>query len=412
MLMLIKPSNIAVLRGDGAEYQVYASNLLQHGVFSAALHVPYYPSVVRSPGYPLFLAAIESVAGSRPIAVQAIQFAVLAALAILVGFAGRATTNPMAGTFAGVMAVTYIPLIWFTPRYLTEILASFLVAVMVILMLLARRSDRLVMYAGSGFALAALSYVRPEFLLMVVPIALILVLNRRGSWRSRSRWGACLAFTGAVAIAIAPWMIRNTSVTGGRVLPMAASSGSDLFASADQYEGLITYKFTLNDWHRYSAQIAAIAPTPVQDLNARGQVRVDDRLRSAAVRAFESLSVGQIVRSLPKRLAYLWGTADSQLVGKSSNLAHRLAQLQYALVVLLGVLGVLIRRRRLLDDWPLWISAAYLTLIHLVAHVEIRYTLPARPMLMIYSAVGIYAFPGLLRRQASSRSVRASVRTR
>lgn len=59
-------------------------------------------------------------------------------------------------------------------------------------------------------------------------------------------------------------------------------------------------------------------------------------------------------------------------------------------MLLVGI-GLLIRRRRLFQDWPLWIAAVYLTVVHLVAHVEGRYTLPARAPLFIYAAVGVCA---------------------
>jgi 4-amino-4-deoxy-L-arabinose transferase-like glycosyltransferase len=399
-LVFLPTSQVQTFGGDGAEYQRLASNLLHHGVFSEALTGPYYPSVVRSPGYPAFLALIEWLGASHTVAIQAAQFGVVASLAVVVGLIGRETAGHTVGTLSAVLCATYLPFLGFATRFLTEDLGSFCLAVMILLLLIALRSDRALAYAGAGLALAALAYIRPEFILLAVPVAVILVARRTGSpWRSVDRWSRGLAFAGLFIAVLVPWTIRNAALTNGRLLPMAATSGSDLLASAEQYDGFITYKLTIADWHRYLTHAAEIAPTPVQDLNATGQVRVDDRLRSAAVRTFESLSVGQVIRSLPKRIAYLWGTADAPPLGRSTNVAHRLAQLQYAALVLLGLIGVVIRRRRLLRDWPLWITAAYLSTVHLVFHVEGRYTLPARPPLMIYSAVAAVALASFLHRR-------------
>ena len=91
-----------------------------------------------------------------------------------------------------------------------------------------------------------------------------------------------------------------------------------------------------------------------------------------------------------------------------------MAQLQYVVVVILGLIGIAVRRRQLLGDWPLWLVAADLTPTHLGFPVEARYTLPARPMLTIYSAVGALSAVTLLRRRSVRRmpwpSVRADAR--
>src|SRR5205823_3927526 len=121
-----------------------------------------------------------------------------------------------------------------------------------------------------------------------------------------------------------------------------------------------------------------------------------------ARRIFAHLSAGTVVRSLPKRLSYLWRPADSPLPGRHHDLEHTLAKLQYALLVVLIAGGLIVRRRRLLSDWPLWITAAYLTLVHLVFHVEDRYTLPARPALFVYAAVAVTAAVAWLRQRATA----------
>lgn len=43
-------------RYDATEYRVLAQNILHHGVFSASPTAPFLPEILRTPGYPLFLA--------------------------------------------------------------------------------------------------------------------------------------------------------------------------------------------------------------------------------------------------------------------------------------------------------------------------------------------------------------------
>jgi hypothetical protein len=394
------PSIRAVrLGGDGSEYQLVAGNLIHHGAFSESVSPPYYETVIRSPGYPAFLALFDWFGAWRPTVVLTAQFGVTAALAIVVGLIGRDVAGRAVGTIAALICATYLPFLEYATHFLTEDLAGFCLAALVLLLLVARSSDRILAYVGAGVALAALTYVRPEFILLVLPIAVILVTRRHNPWRSPGRWTGGLGFTAAFVAALVPWTIRNAIVTDGRVLPMAATSGIDLLVSADQYDGFLSYKLPLSDVYKYQVQEAAIAPIPRTGYDADAQVRRDAKLRAAAVRLFKSLSFGEVASGLPERIAYLWGTADILPAGSWAKIGHRLAQIQYALLVLLGVVGLTVRRRLLLRDWPLWIGAAYLSLLHFVSHIEDRYTLPARPMLMLYAAAGLLALTSALRRR-------------
>jgi len=49
------------------------------------------------------------------------------------------------------------------------------------------------------------------------------------------------------------------------------------------------------------------------------------------------------------------------------------------------------RRRTLLRDWPLSMLAVYLTLLHLIFHIEGRYSVEARPLLIVFAAIGAVA---------------------
>ena len=131
----------AVGNGDGAEYQRYAFNLLHHGVFSESPAPPYHAGVVRSPGYPSFLAALEWIGGRHAVVVQGAQFALLGATSVLVGFIGRAVSRPAVGNVAAVLCATYLPFLGFATVFLTETIATFLLTAVVLLLLRARPAD-------------------------------------------------------------------------------------------------------------------------------------------------------------------------------------------------------------------------------------------------------------------------------
>src|SRR5690348_1705607 len=59
---------------DGRVYSQIARNVLEQHVYSHATQAPYDPSIIRVPGYPLFLAAIYAVFGhGNNTAVRVIQ---------------------------------------------------------------------------------------------------------------------------------------------------------------------------------------------------------------------------------------------------------------------------------------------------------------------------------------------------
>ncbi|MEK7757122.1 MAG: hypothetical protein AAB385_07905, partial [Planctomycetota bacterium] len=70
---------------DCGEYHTIARNLIEHGAFSQSETPPFVPDTWRTPGYPLFLAAIMLVVGKSPIALVLVQ-QVLAVVNVLLLF--------------------------------------------------------------------------------------------------------------------------------------------------------------------------------------------------------------------------------------------------------------------------------------------------------------------------------------
>jgi hypothetical protein len=396
----------AVGHGDGAEYQRYAFNLLHHGVFSEAPTAPYHPGVVRSPGYPTFLAALEAIGGRHVVVVQAAQFALVAMTSVLVGLIGRAVSPQVVGNLAAVLSATYLPFLGLASVFLTETLATVLLTAVVWLLLRARRTGGVWNYAAVGLVLSAASYVRPECSLLAVPIVLVLLLDRRSASSPANRSLAAAALAAALLTPLVPWLIRDASVTGGRLVPMEADGGVALLASVDQYSGLMSQGFAdVKVWNAQVARLVGVPAAatqgiqaPVKYATARRQVQVNDVEQSAALKTFRSLSLGTVITHLPKRVLALWRVGDDYRPAGAGTLWHRLAQLQYVVLVVLGLVGIAIRRRQLLRDWPLWLVGVDLTVTHLVFPVESRYTVPARPALMIYASAAAVAAGSLLRR--------------
>jgi hypothetical protein len=74
------------LPGDGKIYDQIAINVLEQGVFSAEAQPPFTPTLIRLPGYPLFLAGVYSIFGhGNETAVRVIQALINTVTAFLAG---------------------------------------------------------------------------------------------------------------------------------------------------------------------------------------------------------------------------------------------------------------------------------------------------------------------------------------
>jgi hypothetical protein len=126
---------------------------------------------------------------------------------------------------------------------------------------------------------------------------------------------------------------------------------------------------------------------------ARAEVAFSDAEQAAARRVIDRVTFGQLIRRLPAMLAYLWGTADNPNSPAEYASWHPIAQIQYAVLIVAFLVGLAATarkwgRRFLAIGWPLLIPAIYETVVHLVFSVDERYTVPVRPVLLLFSAAG------------------------
>jgi 4-amino-4-deoxy-L-arabinose transferase-like glycosyltransferase len=390
----------AILGADGPSYERYAQNLVDHLKFSDATGPPLYPSVLRTPGYPAFLALLRLLAGDSVLVVRIAQFALLAATAILVQRVGRTLLGARVGLVAGVLCATSLPLIWLANYHLTESASAFLL-VAVVWILIRAGTGGLWDHAAVGALMAILALVRPEFAAAVAPIAAGVLLWHRAGGRTDRLLRPAVLLAAFVAV-MAPWTVRN-AIVAHRFVPLGTGSGPSLYVSAEQYAGRISYQLTPSEYaalygpngtfrritRAADRRVAATRGSIAQ--GTRRELAENDAIMAAARRAFRALSVGQVARSLPKRVAYLWGTADYPPLGASyTTAAHRLAQVQWALLVVLIVLGAVVAVSRLrARTWPLFLFPVYVTLEHLVFHAQGRYSVSPRPILMLFAALGV-----------------------
>src|SRR5689334_8596025 len=123
---------------DGRVYSQIANNVLEQHVFSHENHAPYIPSIIRLPGYPLFLAAIYKVFGhGNNTAVRVVQAVIDTLTCALVAWvAFEWAVDPKRRHRAALIAFALAAVCPFTAIYvatvLTEVPTNFLAVALVL----------------------------------------------------------------------------------------------------------------------------------------------------------------------------------------------------------------------------------------------------------------------------------------
>jgi Dolichyl-phosphate-mannose-protein mannosyltransferase len=221
-------AHAARIAGDTLLYGDIARNLLTHGVygFTVSGHAP-RPTLIRVPGYPLFLAACFRVFGVE-------HYQPVLHLQVLLDMATCGLTSGLAGRLFGrraAMAALWMgALCPFTASYvaapLTETLSLFCIAVVFYGIERWRAGgmgfNRWLWVVGVGLAYAVL--LRPEQGLLaaaVVPAMLWMVCG--GRWRAAL---PVVAVAICVVLPLVPWTMRNWR-TFHVLQPLAPRSATD-----------------------------------------------------------------------------------------------------------------------------------------------------------------------------------------
>jgi len=272
---------------DALGYQQLAVNLLMHHVFSMSAQPPYQPDVIRTPGYPFFLAAIYAIGGIAPrwvLVVQAILDSMTALLVMGVSLALSRSKNK--ALVAGLL-YAFSPVAWrYSAELYVEIVLAFLITLTfyVALRTLASKGRGWVNAVLLGILVALSVMVKPNVILLPVIIGGVLLIKRR--------WRQAVIFTGLMVILLAPWVARNARVFGHPTLStvfqnnLARVSAPAVLAAV---EGEDVAPWTPR-WEEFFYQITATAAsrnpdlfaTPSQELKPEQSYQIQVALASVA----------------------------------------------------------------------------------------------------------------------------------
>jgi 4-amino-4-deoxy-L-arabinose transferase-like glycosyltransferase len=371
----------SLLRGDEPGYDNTALELLQGFGIT-------WPG--RVPLYPLWLAAMHWLTDSSYHAIRYAQ-AILATAAIpLTYLLGRRVFGHVAGLLAALAVALSHTLIGQSVHLLSEVLFTPFVLAVALALWKAwdRPSRRTLLWAGVWIGASA--YVRPT--LLFLPLFLFFPLIVARGWRGGLRQASLVML--ATLVTVAPWIVRNR-LRYDAWFPMATSNAF-LWQGSPEYYHLLRHEgYTyLRVWNEviYGPGWQQHDPTSIEG----------DRWWTA--RALRSIreEPGTYLRYAAEKLATYWiGDPNAdwnnerifsygalRRAGFSAPAAAfaMLARL-LPIVTLIAVAVLWKQRRRLL---PLYAILIYCTLLHALAHAEVRLSEPLQPLLLILVAGALW----------------------
>ncbi len=432
----------AHIDGDGLIYGDLAQNLLKHGVYGftdTARGVR--PTLIRLPGYPLFLLACFAIFGAgKYYAVLFLQTLIDLWTCLLASGTARRIFGERAGLAALWLGCLCPFMATYTAAPLTEVLTLWTIA-------LAFYSLTRWQTAGArinrwlfplSFALGYSILLRPEQGLLaaaVVPAVLWISRNRAGP-KGLAWMRAGLVISALTLLPLAPWTIRNWQ-TFHVIQPLAPRFANDPgefvplqfqrwyrtwgvdFASTDEVYWLYNGdQISIADLpsrafdskQQYAATKALLADynqttTATPALDQRFAVLADERIKAHPLRYFVVLPLARVLNmTLRPRADMLpwpvrWWRFQEHPGATIGMGAFALLNLVY-----LALAAAALARRRWWKTWQpvVWSMVATvalrLALLLTIDNSEPRYTLEFYPVLLVLAAAAVAAISRRLRR--------------
>jgi 4-amino-4-deoxy-L-arabinose transferase-like glycosyltransferase len=197
--------NGAGAQGDQVAYIDLAQQVL-HGTWQGAVHY--------MPGLPAVIAASLLVFGDPRLGIAVLQGLVYALVVVLAARLAAAAFGEAAAVWAAGVVGLNPALGYYAAQALTEFLTAAGLLALVFAVFVWSRRRGVAWAALAGLLIAALGYLRAEYLGLAVVFALVLV------WLGRGRGGLAhaAALVAATVLAMAPWVVRYAVTTGSPAL--------------------------------------------------------------------------------------------------------------------------------------------------------------------------------------------------
>jgi 4-amino-4-deoxy-L-arabinose transferase-like glycosyltransferase len=363
------------------------------------------PSAYFAPGFPYFLALVDSIDGHETRRGGAIQparvsQAVLGTITVaLIGLLALELFGPTAGLIALALAAIYPVLIELSGTLVAENLLTALILAAVYAGLRVRRAHdagaRLAWVAATGLLAGLATLTHENAALILIPLIPAVWVGRpRLKPRSLAAPATLLAVT---ALTIVPWTIRNAVVMHD-FIPVSDETGITLVGTynvASAADPQLQYKWRI--FYGIPGEHALI-----KEESTLTEPQIGSRLESQALHYISDHPLSPFVvayhntlRMLEVRGAFAWQASGSAL-SLSTSIVWR-GIVSFWILCALAFAGSCTRLARAAPKW-VWVVPLLLALSVVLVNVETpRFREPVDPFLILLAAAGLATVVGRLR---------------
>src|SRR5687767_8425435 len=219
---------------DQGGYKQLGAALARSGEFTRFPESPtFIPEVIRTPGYPLFVAVVYRLFGEHTLAVAIAQAFVVALICLLVYALARRVGGERVAQAAALMTALFPPLPYYGALVLTEVWTTFVLMGAMLVCMRAIQGGQTRDFVIAGVLFSATTLVRPAFILLPFGLALAMPILVPAE-RNRRRIGQWAALALAAALTMVPWFAYNYVYLGRFTLSPAGGIGRGLWEGSWQ----------------------------------------------------------------------------------------------------------------------------------------------------------------------------------
>jgi 4-amino-4-deoxy-L-arabinose transferase-like glycosyltransferase len=361
---------------DAVEFNAIALNLASGNGYAV---VPGQPTSFRAPGLPFFLSAVYRLSYENYVLAYLALIMVGALTCPLTYYVARELLPEGWARVAGVLAAVYLPHVYFSSIFMSEVLFAFCIGLGLWFLLMYLRNPSVWLMAAAGLCMGYATLSRPIGLLLPLFLAPVFI-RRAGPNRGWTMQGM-IPFVLAFAAIILPWAIRNYDVHHHLVL-IATNGGSTFYGSNND--------ITLHDRQYLGSWIATNYLPHRKEIEATPDEYSHDQLEWKLGKDWVYGHLIDMPLTTFYKVARFW-LPDWSSGNRKFVLMQLAAYTPMGILILFGLMVSLPPIQKALT--PAWLAVHGILLANLISSVIFygcaRFRDSITPVLMIYAAFGL-----------------------
>ena len=370
---------------DSIGYDRLGINLSRGNGFSTNLEQPFLPEIRRGPLYPTFLAGIYSLFGHRFVFVMLFQVVLDTMTCLLLFLALRRFMNSVFSLSVFAIISFYPFTAYYCATILSETLSTFLLSLSFFLWIFCsqnKKSDRrpiLLFSLGLTLGLNILCKSALVFLPWLVAFSFLYAHMNVPSMKK-----AFLIIFGCYLIVL-PWTLRNFIVFD-KFIPVRTGFGQALWVGAGEAAGAVVVE------NKADANMEAVYRKFLETKESRKAIEYDRLLKKAALKKIRRAPFSLIKRSI-RNAFRIWISMYHYEMNPYVIYGARIGSFAILILAMWGLFSSCSIWNRM---YPLMLIIAYFSIVHSPLHIEARYSIPARPYLLVFTCYGLFKLMGLI----------------